>query len=65
MLGMFDTENKGILTDKEMQNIMTNTKLEKAVCAKIWQLSNPNLLTNFDVKMFTAAMHLLYRKRSD
>ena len=65
MLTMFDTEKKGHLTDKEMQNIMTNTKLEKQTCAKVWQVSNPNLATNFDIKMFTIAMHLMYRKRTD
>ena len=48
-----------------MQQVMQSTKLEKQVCAKVWQLSNPNLHTVFTKEMFTIAMHLMYRKRQD
>ena len=48
-----------------MQQVMQSTKLEKQVCAKVWQLSNPNLQTIFTKEMFTIAMHLMFRKRQD
>lgn len=48
-----------------MQQVMTQTKLEKRVCAKVWQLSNPKLETTFSKTMFTMAMHLMFRKRQD
>ena len=65
MLGMFDKEHKGTLTAESMQQIIANTKLDQQTCSKVWQLSNPNSLGEFDVKMFSIAMHLLYRKRAD
>ena len=48
-----------------MQQVMQSTKLEKQICAKVWQLSNPNLQTIFTKEMFTIAMHLMFRKRQD
>lgn len=44
---------------------MQSTKLEKQICAKVWQLSNPNLQTIFTKEMFTIAMHMMFRKRQD
>lgn len=63
MFSMFDKDLKGVLTDKEMQQVMISTKMEKTVCAKVWQLSNPKLESVFTKAMFTIAMHLMYRKR--
>ena len=40
-LNHFDQNKSGSLTDKEMQQVMMNTKLEQTVCAKVWDLSNP------------------------
>mmetsp|Transcript_3932 Transcript_3932/g.4690 ORF Transcript_3932/g.4690 Transcript_3932/m.4690 type:complete len:110 (-) Transcript_3932:1281-1610(-) len=63
MYGMFDKEGRGYLTQEEMQQVMQSTKLEKAVCAKVWQLSNPKLTTTFSKSMFAIAMHLMFKKR--
>jgi len=65
MFSMFDKESKGHLSDQEMQQVMVSTKMEKAVCAKVWQLSNPKLESTFTKAMFTIAMHLMFRKRQD
>ena len=48
-----------------MQDVMTKTKLDNRVMAKVWQLSNPNLEANFSKKMFAIAMHMMFRKRQD
>ena len=41
MMNMFDTNQRDTLKDKEMQQVMIKTKLDKKVCAKVWDLSNP------------------------
>ena len=61
----FDTNKSGSLTDREMQDVMTMTKLEKKICAKVWNLSNPKFEANFTKKMFLIAMHLMYKARQD
>ena len=63
MMNVFDTNKSGSLTDREMQEVMTKTKLEKKVCAKVWNLSNPNLDAIFSKKMFYIAMHLIYKSK--
>ena len=59
----FDTNKSGSLTDREMQAVMTQTKLDKKVCAKVWNFANPKLESNFTHKMFLIAMHLMYKAR--
>ena len=44
---------------------MMKTQLEKAVCAKVWDLSNPKKEDTFNKMMFLIAMHLMYKKRQD
>jgi len=44
---------------------MVKTNLDKKVCAKIWDLSNPKRETTFSKTMFMIAMHLMYKKRQD
>ena len=65
MMNMFDTNHSGSLTDKEMQQVMLKTQLDKQTCAKVWDLSNPKRDTNFTKTMFFIAMHLMYKKRQD
>ena len=65
MFVMFDKEGNGQLTQTEMQQVMAQTKLDKKVCAKVWQLCNPKLETVFNKTMFITAMHLMFRKRED
>ena len=62
---MFDTNRSGDLTDREMQQVMVKTNLEKSVCAKVWDLSNPKRDSSFSKSMFYIAMHLMYKKRQD
>lgn len=64
-LVMHDTNKTGNLTDKEMQQVMLKTQLDKKTCARVWDLSNPKRATVFDRKMFFLAMHLMYKKRQD
>ena len=65
MLSMFDKNQSGSLTDGEMQQVMVQTKLEKQVCAKVWDLSNPRRETTFSKSMFFVAFHLMFLKRQD
>ena len=65
MLSMFDKNQSGSLTDGEMQQVMVQTKLEKPVCAKVWDLSNPRRETTFSKSMFFVAFHLMFLKRQD
>ena len=65
MLGMFDKNQSGSLTDGEMQQVMVQTKLEKQVCAKVWDLSNPSRKTNFSKSMFFVAFHLMFLKKQN
>jgi len=44
---------------------MLKTQLDKNVCAKVWDLSNPARASSFDKKMFFMAMHLMYKKKQD
>lgn len=62
---VFDTNQSGTLTDTEMQQALVKTKMEKSVCAKVWNLSNPQLLNTFTKPMFFIAMHLMYKKKQD
>ena len=39
--------------------------MEKAVCAKVWDLSNPKRESNFTKEMFFIAIHLMYTKKKD
>jgi len=64
-LVMHDTNKSGSLTDKEMQEVMLKTQLDKKTCARVWDLSNPKRAPVFDKKMFFLAMHLMYKKRQD
>ena len=44
---------------------MLKMQLDKHVCAKVWDLTNPARASSFDRKMFFMAMHLMYKKRQD
>lgn len=44
---------------------MVQTKLEKQVCAKVWDLSNPRRETNFSKSMFFIAFHLMFLKKQE
>ena len=41
MLNKFDQNGSGSLTSAEMQQVMVMTRMDKEVCAKVWELSNP------------------------
>ena len=41
MMKYFDTNNSGSLTDREMQQVMIKTQLDKKICAQVWELANP------------------------
>ena len=62
---MFDPNSSGTLTDREMQQVMVKTQLDKKTCAAVWDLSNPQRETTFSQSMFLVAMHLMYKKRQD
>lgn len=55
----------GFLSDEDMQNVMLQTKLDKGICAKVWELSNPDHEDKFSKTMFMIAMHLMYKKKKD
>ena len=38
---MHDTNQSGSLSDKEMQQVMIKTQLDKKTCARVWDLANP------------------------
>lgn len=63
MLNKFDTNNSGTLNSQEMQQVMLMTKLDQSICAKAWELSNPNHMMEFSKPMFFIAMHILFKKR--
>ena len=63
MMKMFDTNSSGSLTDREMQQVMLKTQLDKKTCAKVWDLSNPQREQIFSTSMFLVAIHLMYKKR--
>ena len=65
MMKMFDTNQSGTLSDREMQQVMLKTQLDKGACAKVWDLSNPQRESTFSKSMFLIAMHLMYKKRQD
>ena len=65
MMKMFDPNQSGTLSDREMQQVMLKTQLDKASCAKVWDLSNPQRENEFSKSMFLIAMHLMYKKRQD
>jgi len=44
---------------------MLQTKLDKGICAKVWELSNPSGEDQFSKTMFMVAMHLMYKKKKD
>ena len=44
---------------------MVKTNMEKKVCAKVWDLSNPDKKSTFSKSMFMIAMHLMYKKRQN
>ena len=48
-----------------MQNVMMQTKLPKDICARVWELSNPEQEERFSKKMFYVAMQLMYKKKKD
>ena len=62
---MFDPNKSGTLTDREMQQVMVKTQLDKKTCAAVWDLSNPQRESEFSQSMFLIAMHLMYKKRQD
>ena len=65
MFQHFDQAKQGRLTDTDMQSVLQMTKSSKEVCAKVWDLSNPEGEDFFTKPMFMVAMHLLYRKKKD
>ena len=65
MMKMFDVNQSGSLTDREMQQVMLKTQLDKGSCAKVWDLANPQRETTFSKSMFLIAMHFMYKKRQD
>lgn len=44
---------------------MIQTQMEKSVCAKVWDLSNPKRESVFTKPMFFIAMHLMLKKRKE
>ena len=60
---VFDPNNSETLTDREMQQVMLKTQLDKKTCAAVWDLSNPQRESVFSKSMFLIAMHLMYKKR--
>ena len=65
MMSVFDPNKSGTLTDREMQEVMMKTQLDKKTCAAVWDLSNPQRESEFSRSMFLIAMHLMYKKRQD
>ena len=65
MMKVFDPNNSGTLTDREMQQVMLKTQLDKKICAQVWDLSNPQRDSVFSKSMFLIALHLMYKKRQD
>lgn len=65
IFNMFDKNKSGSLTDTEMQAVMQQTKLDRNICAKVWDLSNSHGDATFTKPMFFIAMHLMYKKRLD
>ena len=63
MFTKFDTNSSGTLSSAEMQQVMVMTKLDQQICAKVWELSNPQYANDFTKPMFFIAMHLMYKKR--
>ena len=65
MMKMFDPNQSGTLSDREMQQVMLKTQLDKKACAQVWDLANPQRESTFSKSMFLIAMHLMYKKRQD
>ena len=65
MMKHFDTNQTGSLTDREMQQVLIQTQLDKNFCAKVWDLTNPSGEKSFSKVMFLVAMHLIYKKKMD
>ena len=60
---MFDSNKSGTLSISEMQTVFAQTKLPRDVCAKVWDLTNPDSAEVFTKHMFMMAMHFLYKRR--
>lgn len=60
----FDKEGTGLhILDEDMQDIMAKTNQPKEVCAKVWDLVNPEGEEYFTVNMFLMTIHLLYKSK--
>ena len=65
MLSMFDQNQSGTLTAEEMQGVLVKSQMDKEVCRRVWDISNPQRDTTFTKSMFFVAMHLIYKKKQD
>ena len=60
----FDKNNSNSVTENEMQKVIKQTNLPSEVCAKVWELVNPNYEDTFTKPQFCMCMQLLVKSKS-